>query len=63
MPIIAQARTAAQELIDFIDASPSPWHAVASGEAHLLAQGYTRLEEGERWQLAAGAITQCAVRR
>ncbi|MDD5248377.1 MAG: M18 family aminopeptidase [Rhodocyclaceae bacterium] len=50
----AQARIAAQELIDFIDASPSPWHAVASAEARLLARGFTRLEEGERWRLAAG---------
>lgn len=50
----AQARTAARELIDFIDASPSPWHAVASAEERLLAHGFTRLEEGERWQLAAG---------
>ncbi|MBU1689572.1 MAG: M18 family aminopeptidase [Gammaproteobacteria bacterium] len=54
MSMIAQARTAAHELIDFIDASPSPWHAVASAEARLLANGFTRLEEGERWQLAAG---------
>src|SRR5512135_2296822 len=54
MSVTDQARTAAQELIDFIDASPSPWHAVASAEARLLAQGFTRLEEGARWQLAAG---------
>ena len=52
MPVIAQ--TAARELIDFIDASPSPWHAVASAEARLLAHGYTRLEEAGRWQLAPG---------
>ncbi len=54
MPVTTQARTAAHELIDFIDASPSPWHAVASAEVRLLAQGFTRLEEDERWQLAAG---------
>jgi len=54
MPAIAQARTAAHELIEFIDASPSPWHAVASAEARLLANCFTRIEEGERWQLAAG---------
>jgi len=53
-PKITKDRTAALELIDFIDASPSPWHAVASAEARLLAQGYTRLEEESRWQLAAG---------
>lgn len=49
-----QARSAAHELIDFIDASPSPWHAVASAETRLLASGFTRLEEGSRWQLVAG---------
>ena len=49
-----QARASALELIDFIDASPSPWHAVASAEVRLLAQGYTRLEEGDRWKLSAG---------
>jgi len=54
MPLPAQARKTAQDLIDFIDASPSPWHAVASAEERLRAQGYTRLEEGERWKLAAG---------
>jgi aspartyl aminopeptidase len=54
MSVISQARTGAHELIDFIDASPSPWHAVASAEARLLAHGFTRLEEGGRWQLTAG---------
>ncbi|MCX7155677.1 MAG: M18 family aminopeptidase [Rhodocyclales bacterium] len=54
MPLTAQARKTAQELIAFIDASPSPWHAVVSVEERLLARGFTRLEEGERWQLAPG---------
>lgn len=54
MPFNAPARTTALELIDFIDASPSPWHAAANAEARLLAQGYTRLEEEARWQLEAG---------
>ncbi len=54
MPISAQSPTAAQDLIDFIDTSPSPWHAVARAEARLLASGCTRLDEGARWQLAAG---------
>jgi aspartyl aminopeptidase len=51
MPVITQASTTARELIDFIDASPSPWHAVASAEVRLQAMGYTRLPEDERWQL------------
>jgi aspartyl aminopeptidase len=54
MPPTADARLTAQDLIAFIDASPSPWHAVASVEQRLQAQGFTRLEEGERWTLAAG---------
>lgn len=54
MPQPTPARQTALELIDFIDASPSPWHAVASTEQRLLAHGFARLEEGERWQLAAG---------
>jgi aspartyl aminopeptidase len=49
-----EAKNAAQSLIDFIDESPSPWHAVASAEARLLAQGYTRLEEEAKWELAGG---------
>lgn len=43
----------ALDLIQFIDASPSPWHAVASAEARLSAAGYTRLDEAGRWQLQA----------
>ena len=54
MPQPTPACQTALELIDFIDASPSPWHAVASTEQRLLAHGFARLEEGERWQLAAG---------
>ena len=57
MPKSAPDRTAALELahlINFINASPSPWHAVASAEARLQQNGFTRLEEDARWQLAAG---------
>ena len=48
------ALTAAQDLLNFIDASPSPWHAVATCEARLQAAGYTCLNELDRWQLSAG---------
>ena len=41
-------------LLDYLDASPTPWHAVATAEAHLTAAGFQRLEETARWQLAAG---------
>ncbi len=43
-----------RDLLDFLDASPTPWHAVASSEALLGAAGFRRLEETARWQLAAG---------
>ncbi len=47
-------RSAALDLISFIDASPSPWHAVASAEVRLCAAGFTKLEETARWRLQAG---------
>ena len=54
MNIPAAARTQAQDLLDFIDASPSPWHAVQTCETRLQAAGFSRLEETERWQLLPG---------
>jgi aspartyl aminopeptidase len=54
MNISTETRSQAQDLLHFIDASPSPWHAVSSIEQRLLAQGFTRLQEAERWKLAAG---------
>ena len=42
-----------QELLDFIDASPSPWHAVASIEKRIQAHHFTKLEETDKWQLQA----------
>ncbi|KYC28864.1 putative M18 family aminopeptidase 2 [Sterolibacterium denitrificans] len=50
----ASARSTALDLIDFIDASPTPWHAVATAVARLAAAGFTPLEESERWQLEPG---------
>jgi aspartyl aminopeptidase len=54
MTIASETRVHAQALLDFIDASPSPWHAVQTTEEHLKAAGYTRLEETARWQLTPG---------
>ncbi|MDR3393108.1 MAG: M18 family aminopeptidase [Sulfuriferula sp.] len=54
MTIPDQTRAQAQDLLNFIDASPSPWHAVQSVVQRLLAQGYSELKEAERWSLAAG---------
>lgn len=54
MNISAANHVLAQDLLDFIDASPSPWHAVQTCEQRLLAHGFKRLEETDRWQLGAG---------
>lgn len=40
---------AARDLISFIDASPSPFHACATAAARLDAAGYTHLTETDRW--------------
>jgi aspartyl aminopeptidase len=54
MNIPDTTRAQAQDLLDFIDASPSPWHAVHTCEARLTAAGFSRLEEVDRWTLTAG---------
>ncbi len=43
-----------QDLLDFIDASPSPWHAVASIEGRLQAHQFQRIQESDAWSLASG---------
>lgn len=48
------ARTAVQNLLDFIDKSPSPWHAVALIETELEKFQFVRLDETEKWQLQTG---------
>ena len=54
MNIPESARRQAQDLLDFIDASPSPWHAVHTCEQRLQAAGFSRLEESERWTFKPG---------
>ena len=41
-------------LRSFLDASPSPFHAVASGIALLEAAGFTALDETEAWTTSVG---------
>ena len=45
----------AQALLDFIDDSPSPWHAVSSIKQQLLATGFIELQESDGWNLSAGS--------
>ncbi|MFH1661260.1 MAG: M18 family aminopeptidase [Pseudomonadota bacterium] len=54
MNIPDSTRAQAQDLLDFIDASPSPWHAVQTCETRLTAAGFQPLDEAERWTLTAG---------
>jgi len=44
----------ARQLLDFIDASPSPSHAVNSIETQLAAFHFSKLDETEKWMLQAG---------
>ncbi len=43
-----------QHLLDFIDTSPSPWHAVDSIEKAIQTLGFTQLDESSKWQLQVG---------
>jgi aspartyl aminopeptidase len=46
----------AKRLCDFLDASPTAFHAVDSMAALLEARGGKRLEEGSAWDLEPGAL-------
>jgi len=48
------ARRQVEHLLKFIDASPSPWHAVASVETQLLSFQFVKLDEADKWQLKPG---------
>jgi aspartyl aminopeptidase len=54
MSNIPSQHAQAQDLLDFIDASPSPWHAVATAAQRLQSAGFHKLEETARWTLAQG---------
>ena len=45
---------AARDLLRFIDASPTPYHAVAETARRLGEAGFTELDEREEWKLAPG---------
>ena len=48
------ALAATRDLIAFIDASPTPYHAVAEVVRRLEAKGYQPLDEREAWSIQAG---------
>lgn len=43
-----------QDLLRYIDASPTPFHAVAETVARMQAAGFRPLEEGEPWETQPG---------
>ena len=43
-----------EKLLNFLDASPSVYHAAANIETELKNAGYIRLREAEKWELAPG---------
>jgi len=47
----SQVKANAQDLLNFIDSSPSPWHAVQTAENYLGAAGFIKLDETEVWHL------------
>ena len=44
-------RVTNEELFDFINKSPSPYHAIDNLRAYLLENGYEELAEKERWDM------------
>lgn len=43
-----------QDLLKFLDSSPTAWHAVDSMKERLVAAGYQELSESESWKIVAG---------
>ena len=43
-----------QQLCDFLDASPTPFHAVSSMVALLAEVGFTELSDDTNWSLKSG---------
>lgn len=56
MSVPALQHTHALNLLDFIDASPSPWHAVETLAQRLTSHRFTQLDEREPWTLQPGGL-------
>src|SRR5690606_37152446 len=54
MPTATSPDDLAQGLIDFLTASPTPFHATAEMARQLQAAGFERLDEADAWQLKPG---------
>ncbi|MDR2256149.1 MAG: M18 family aminopeptidase [Arthrobacter sp.] len=54
MPVTQAALSHAEDLADFVAASPSSYHAAEEVARRLEAEGFTRLSEDEAWPAQAG---------
>lgn len=54
--ILDTGRTLSQDFVNFDEASPSPYHAVAEATRRLVEAGFTQLNETDSWigKIAAG---------
>ena len=43
-----------QDLLKFLEKSPTAFHAVAQMKSELLEAGFTELKENERWNIQKG---------
>ena len=53
MGLSSEARAVAQDLLDYVEAAPSPFHAVAETSRRLEAAGFSRLSEADAWDLVS----------
>lgn len=54
MKLTQEEQNCTNSLLAYIDASPTPWHAVDVMAGHLKAAGFRQLREEEAWTLKAG---------
>ena len=47
-------KNTAKNMLEFIDKSPSPYHAVKNVSDALSSAGFVRLSEGKKWELCEG---------
>ncbi|MCK5923030.1 MAG: M18 family aminopeptidase, partial [Methylococcales bacterium] len=55
MKIDSGTRAHAENLLRFIDASPSPWHAVETVKRGLEENSFCELKESNAWSLEPGS--------
>ena len=54
-----QTNAKVEDLLEFIDSSPTPFHAVGTAIDRLASNGFSALDETEEWNLTAGDCRYC----